>query len=251
MARITLREWIKEYNNVDFSSGDIETQCNAGWIDWFCSDADLEEKLHKIASIITCIDNDFILDNYYIWLKNSCPIYFPLYDEVRFEPMQRKMRDKWFFGIQFDHPNGCRDEFVIFTARNDFKDEYECNDRADILSYINQLADDFENRTEKIKWTFFVLDFDNTFDNEEPDSLDCTPLVFMVPENKINIVKNLAYKAHDKFHEDEDGNVCIADYFTDFLVKNNVKYMEIGTITLRFIERHCNYLADGIHTVSI
>ena len=26
---------------------------------------------------------------------------------------------------------------------------------------------------EEITWTFFVLDFDSTFDNEEPDSLGC------------------------------------------------------------------------------
>lgn len=251
MVRITLREWIKKYNNGDFSSGDIETQCNAGWSDWFCDNKELEERLHKMALIITCIDNDFILDNYYIWLKNSYHVHFPLYDEVRFEPIQREMRNKWFFGIQFDHPFGSRSKFVIFTTRNGFKDEYRCNDCEDILSYIDQLADDFKIGTERIKWTFFVLDFDNTFDNEEPDSLDCTPLVFMVPESKINIVKDLAYKAHDKFHEDEDENICIADYFTDFLMENNIKYMEIGTIPLRFIERHCDYLADSIYTVSI
>lgn len=248
MSEITLREWIKKYNNGDFSSDDIVTQCNAGWSEWFCNDRELEKRLHKMASIITCIDNDFILDNYYIWLKNNCPIYYPLYDEVRFEPIQREMRDKWFFGIQFDHPVGCGSEFVIFTARNSYKDEYFCNDRADVLSDINQLADDFK----RIKWTFFVLDFDNTFDNEEPDSLETTPLVFMVSEDKVNIVKELAYKAHDKFQEDENGNICITDYFTDLLVENNVKYMEIGTIPLRFIERYYDYLSsDGVHTVSI
>lgn len=31
---------------------------------------------------------------------------------------------------------------------------------------------------EEITWTFFVLDFDDTFDNEEPDSLGCAPISF-------------------------------------------------------------------------
>ena len=104
---------------------------------------------------------------------------------------------------------------------------------------------------EEITWTFFVLDFDDTFDNEEPDSLDCTPLVFMVPEDQIDAVKYVGYDDKDAFHEDIDGSICIGDYFTEFLDENKIPYMEIGTITLRFIERHCNYLADGIHTVSI
>lgn len=104
---------------------------------------------------------------------------------------------------------------------------------------------------EEITWTFFVLDFDDTFDNEEPDSLDCTPLVFMVPEDQIDAVKYLAYDAHDAFHEDIDGSICIGDYFTEFLDENKIPYMEIGEIPLRFIERRCDYLADYIHTVSI
>lgn len=104
---------------------------------------------------------------------------------------------------------------------------------------------------EEITWTFFVLDFDYTFDNEEPDSLDCIPSVFMVPESQIDTVEYLAYDAHDAFHEDMEGSICIEDYFTDFLDENKIPYMKIGDIPLSFIERRCDYLADGIHTVSI
>ena len=65
---------------------------------------------------------------------------------------------------------------------------------------------------EEITWTFFVLDFDDTFDNEEPDSLGCAPLVFMVPESQIDAVKYLAYDAHDAFHEDIECDTSIAFY---------------------------------------
>ena len=104
---------------------------------------------------------------------------------------------------------------------------------------------------EEITWTFFVLDFDDTFDNEEPDSLDCAPLVFMVPEDRITTVKSLAYDAHDVFHEDMEGNICIGELFTNSLDENKIPYMVIGTIPLPFIKRSCNYLANDIHTVSI
>lgn len=104
---------------------------------------------------------------------------------------------------------------------------------------------------EEITWTFFVLDFDNTFDNEEPDSLGCAPLVFMVPESQIDVVKYLAYDAHDAFHEDIDGSICIGNYFTDFLDENKIPYMVIGMIPLSFIKRSCDYLAGDIHTASI
>lgn len=104
---------------------------------------------------------------------------------------------------------------------------------------------------EEITWTFFVLDFDDTFDNEEPDSLGCAPLVFMVPESQIDAVKYLAYDAHDAFHEDIECDTSIGELFTRFLDENKIPYMVIGMIPLSFIKRSCNYLADYIHTVLI
>lgn len=104
---------------------------------------------------------------------------------------------------------------------------------------------------EEITWTFFVLDFDDTFDNEEPDSLGCAPLVFMVPESQIDAVKYLAYDAHDAFHEDIECDTSIGELFTNFLDENKITYMVIGMIPLPFIKRSCNYLADDIHTVVI
>ena len=104
---------------------------------------------------------------------------------------------------------------------------------------------------EEITWTFFVLDFDDTFDNEEPDSLDCTPLVFMGPDNQIDMVEYFAYVTHDAFHEDMECDTSIGELFTNFLDENKIPYMVIGMIPLPFIKRSCNYLAEEIHTVSI
>ena len=104
---------------------------------------------------------------------------------------------------------------------------------------------------EEIAWTFFVLDFDDTFGNEEPNSLGCAALVFMIPEDQIDIVEYFAYITHDAFHEDIDCDTSIGELFTKFLDENKIPYMEIGMIPLPFIKRSCNYLADYIHTVSI
>ena len=35
---ITVREWIEKFNNGEFDSKDIKTQCVAGWIDWHCAE---------------------------------------------------------------------------------------------------------------------------------------------------------------------------------------------------------------------
>ena len=104
---------------------------------------------------------------------------------------------------------------------------------------------------EEITWTFFVLDFDDTFDNEGPDSLGCAPLVFMVPKNQINTVEYLAYDTRDAFHEDIECDTNIGELFTKFLDENKIPYMVIGMIPLPFIKRNCNYLANDIYMVSI
>lgn len=98
---------------------------------------------------------------------------------------------------------------------------------------------------EEITWTFFVLNF------EKSDNLNYFPLVFMVPENRITTVKSLAYDAHDMFHYDNVDGMCIGEFFTNFLDENEIPYMEVGIIPLRFNERYCGYLADDIHTVLI
>lgn len=38
MNKITVKEWIEKFNNGEFDKADYETQCAAGWYDWFCSD---------------------------------------------------------------------------------------------------------------------------------------------------------------------------------------------------------------------
>ena len=51
-------------------------------------------------------------------------------------------------------------------------------------------------------WTLFVLDFDGTYDNEEPDSDGVQPLVYLIPLDRQKDVEHCAAMASQDFHSD-------------------------------------------------
>jgi hypothetical protein len=85
MIQITLREWIKRFNNNEFESLDVKVQIEAGWYDWFCRDTSLKNKTKKMGQIIKQIKDGGKVDlnNMYVWFKNNCPMSSPLYDDFR------------------------------------------------------------------------------------------------------------------------------------------------------------------------
>ena len=62
MENITVREWIRKFNNGEFDAKDFDTQCKAGWYDWFCRNESLAGRLKKMGNIIKDIKSDYILD---------------------------------------------------------------------------------------------------------------------------------------------------------------------------------------------
>ena len=98
-----------------------------------------------MGNVIKEIKNDYILDNYYLWFKNNCPCEYPLYDDVRFEPIDEEKRDQMFFIIKFDHPFGSKYMYEITTARNNYNVEFQCKNKSQVLKIVNQLGTDLPN----------------------------------------------------------------------------------------------------------
>lgn len=65
-------------------------------------------------------------------------------------------------------------------------------------------------------WTLFVLDFDGTYDNEEPDSAGVQPSVYLIPLDRQRDVEHYAAMASQDFHSEENVELglCIGDYWS-------------------------------------
>lgn len=73
MKNITVREWIEKFNHGEFDNEDFETQCAAGWYDWFCSTKTLAKKLKKMGNIIyKRVQRKLFPGSFYEGKKNGC-----------------------------------------------------------------------------------------------------------------------------------------------------------------------------------
>ena len=98
-------------------------------------------------------------------------------------------------------------------------------------------------------WTFFVLDFDNTYDTDDIFSDGVQPEVYLVPKDKIDKVREVAKASLEKFKEnhDHDWDRTISDYFNNSLAKDaDIDFIYIGNIDLTFEERMGGYLDESI-----
>ena len=139
--RFSVREWQERFRAGEFNEKDVGAQMNAGWYDWFCRDSALAGRLQRIAPVVMGITEPAILDNYSVCFKNNCPLNGPLYDDVRFEPLEGE-RDGRYFLVALDSPHEEPGHKWALTAeRNGFEEaEFGCGSVREMCAYINGAA---------------------------------------------------------------------------------------------------------------
>ena len=85
MEDISIREYLKNYDEGKYESPDRKTQIDAGWFDWFCKDSSLKNKTVKLTTKLKQIVNSPKINQntMYVFFKNNCPLAGSLYDDFR------------------------------------------------------------------------------------------------------------------------------------------------------------------------
>lgn len=139
--RITLKEWIENFNNGDYKEKDFDTQVKAGWYDWFCKDTSLAGKTNKMGNIIKKINNEYLLNKCYVFFKNNCPVVGPLYDDFRFCKIENDGDSRVLYTISIgDRRNNCK--YTIYGRENDFRSPlFETNMVKGIINFLNNIKE--------------------------------------------------------------------------------------------------------------
>lgn len=80
---MNIKTFVERFKRGDFNYSSRETQCEAGWYDWFCKDTALAGKTKKLGAKVCKIENSkrFNKETSYVFFKNNCPFVGALYDQ--------------------------------------------------------------------------------------------------------------------------------------------------------------------------
>jgi hypothetical protein len=90
MNKISVSNFIRNYENGKYKSPDRETMITAGWHDWFCDDEELKLRLDTLfPKVYQIAQSSKINTNMtFVFFKNNCPMSGELYDDFRFCEMR-------------------------------------------------------------------------------------------------------------------------------------------------------------------
>ena len=131
MQEYNLKEWKERFNNGEFDDKSRKVQILAGWYDWFCKDTSLAGKTKRMGGIIKKLEDS---EKIYVWFKNNCPIFGPLYDDFRLADIET---GDTLYTIKI---GDTRDDFkyVIWGIDNDFEEPLLSTDeRKEVIEFLN------------------------------------------------------------------------------------------------------------------
>ena len=144
---LSVRQWQKLFRSGAFRDRSREAQIRAGWYDWFCGDVALAGRLKQIGKVVMRITEPAFLVNYYVWFNNNWPLNGPLYDDVRFEPLDGERCGR-FFVVALDSPFE-KQKWTLYTERNGFDaPEFSCDHVFELSKYLNSQGKSLAKITE-------------------------------------------------------------------------------------------------------
>ena len=131
---MTVKEFQNEYRNGNLKDNDVQTQINAGWFDWFCSDGNLPKRTRRVAQVIKRITNQNFFDAKVV-LRNVCPVASNLYDIICLQV------EGIVIGVcLYYEDNGANnfDHYELFTSVSDYENFKSFDDIRELADFLNK-----------------------------------------------------------------------------------------------------------------
>ena len=134
--QLTIREYLKRFDEGAFMATDVNTQIEAGWFDWFCRDESLRNKTISLTRKLKQIvgSNKINMDGMYVFFKNNCPVDGKLYDDFRICDV--KTRDVIYTIVPSNGHVVMSGKAEVWGRENDFDEALVAGTWNDVLLYF-------------------------------------------------------------------------------------------------------------------